>query len=146
MRSLRVASAVLLISSAAAVADDARDDPRAVSCLGVGRLRGAIYDYQAGTLQPGLDSILDEMARLYREKCPGRTVIIQAHAYEMPTPQLNEELSELRALTLQHELARRGIPASNLIAIGRGDTLPLAPAGDADAMQINRRVSFRVTD
>jgi len=146
MKAAMLASALLLAIAQPSFAEDATDDQRALTCLGVGRLRGTVYDYQAGTLQPGLATILDSMVKLYLEKCPGKLVIIEAHAYEMPTPALNEELSELRALTIQHELVKRGIPLASLIALGRGDALPLAPVADADAMQLNRRVTFRVAD
>ncbi|HEU4427511.1 MAG TPA: OmpA family protein [Myxococcota bacterium] len=146
MRTQALALALLAVTVAPSAAQEGADDERAVSCLGVGRLRGTIYDSETGTLQPGLDAILDAMAKAYREKCSGRLVIIQGHAYELPTPALNEELSELRALTVQHELVKRGIPLANLIAVGRGDTLPLAPATEPEAMRLNRRITFRVAD
>lgn len=130
----------------AAAQQPVEDSPITTTCLGVGRIRGAIFDPEAGSLQAGIPELLDRIARLYQEKCPGKVVLILGHAFEMPTPELNEELSALRARTIRHELATRGIPPAKLIAVGLGDTLPLVPSDTPDAMRLNRRVAFRVVD
>jgi outer membrane protein OmpA-like peptidoglycan-associated protein len=110
------------------------------------RLRGPIYDYATGALQPGIGAILDELAAKFVERCGEKLLIIEAHAAEMPTPELNQRLSELRAQTLRFELAKRGIPESQLLPVGMGSSKPVASAGEPDAMNLNRRVTFRVAD
>jgi outer membrane protein OmpA-like peptidoglycan-associated protein len=134
-----------LLGALPAAADPAAESA-ADRCVGKVRLRGAIYDYQDGTLQPGIAEVLDGLARTFRERCPEKLLIIEAHAYEMPTPELNQRLSELRAHTLRYELAKRGIPEPQTIPAGMGSTKPTVPVDSPDAMQENRRITFRVAD
>ena len=116
------------------------------SCVGKVRLRGPLWDLQTGTLEPGLGVILDEVARTIRERCAQDSIVIEAHAFELPSPELNLMLSELRAATVRHELVKRGVPSVQLLPIGVGDTRPLVPKGDPDYALENRRVTFRVLD
>ncbi len=128
------------------VVADPASETAADRCVGKVRLRGAIYDYQNGTLQPGIAEMLDGVANAFRERCPEKLLIIEAHAYEMPTPELNQRLSELRAHTLRWEFAKRGISESQTMPVGMGSTKPLVPTTDPEAMQQNRRITFRVAD
>jgi outer membrane protein OmpA-like peptidoglycan-associated protein len=110
------------------------------------RLRGPIYDYATGALQPGVGALLDELAAVFQERCGDKLLIIEAHAMELPSVELNQRLSELRALTIRFELAQRGIPEAQLLPVGMGNSKPEVPAGDPDALSLNRRVTFRVAD
>ena len=110
------------------------------------RLRGPIYDYATGGLQPGIGAILDEMARVFLASCPEKLLIIEAHATELPTPELNQRLSELRAHTIRFELKQRGIAEAQMLPVGMGNTKPEVPASDPNAQNLNRRVTFRIAD
>lgn len=110
------------------------------------RLRGPLYDYGTGTLQAGIGAILDEMARVFLANCPDKLLIIESHTTELPTPDLNQRLSELRAHSIRHELKQRGIPEAHMLPAGMGATKPEVPASDPDALNLNRRVTFRVAD
>ncbi len=137
--------ASLLMSAGSGAADPAAETA-ADRCVGKVRLRGAIYDYQGGTLQPGVAEILDEVAKTILERCPEKLLIIEAHAFEMPTAELNQRLSELRAHTLRYELAKRGVLESQTMPVGMGSTKPVAPTTDPNALEFNRRITFRVAD
>jgi outer membrane protein OmpA-like peptidoglycan-associated protein len=116
------------------------------SCVGKVRLRGPLLDLQSGTLEPGLDVIFDAVARTIRERCAKNSIVIEAHAFELPSPELNLMLSELRAATVRHELVKRGVPSVQLLPIGVGDTRPLVPKDTPDSALENRRITFRVLD
>lgn len=116
------------------------------SCVGKVRLRGSLWDLQSGALEPGLDVIFDEAARTIRERCAQKSIVIEAHAFELPTPELNQKLSELRAATVRYELVKRGVPSVQLLPIGVGDTRPLVPKDQPGSALENRRVTFRVLD
>jgi outer membrane protein OmpA-like peptidoglycan-associated protein len=116
------------------------------SCVGQVRLRGPIWDLAARALEPGLDVVLDTVARTIRERCGPKSIVIESHAYEMPTPELNQRLSELRANLVRHELVRRGVPSVRLLPVGLGDTQPLIPLDQPDAALGNRRITFRPLD
>jgi outer membrane protein OmpA-like peptidoglycan-associated protein len=135
----------LLIAVAPSVAES-NAESAAERCVGKFRLRGTIYDLHAGALEPGMDTILDGIAKRFLEACPEKLLIIEVHASELPTPELNQRLSELRAHGVRYELAKRGIPASQLLPAGLGSSKPMAEDGDPEALNLNRRVTFRVAD
>ena len=116
------------------------------SCVGKVRLRGPLWDLATGALEPGLDAVFDEAVRTIRERCGRKSIVIEAHAFELPAPELNQRLSELRAATVRHELVKRGVPAVQLLPIGVGDTRPLVPKDRPGSALENRRVTLRVLD
>jgi outer membrane protein OmpA-like peptidoglycan-associated protein len=116
------------------------------ACMGKVRLHGPIWDLATQALEPGLDVVLDTAASTIRERCGTKSVVIESHAYEMPTPELNQRLSELRANLVRHELAKRGVPPGRLLPVGLGDTSPLIPLDQPDAALKNRRITFRPLD
>ena len=118
----------------------------AETCVGKVRLRGPIWALSTRSLEPGLDVVLDTVAATIRERCGTKAIVIESHAYEMPTPELNQRLSELRAWLVRHELVARGVPAGRLLPVGLGDTLPLIPLDQPDAALENRRITFRPLD
>jgi outer membrane protein OmpA-like peptidoglycan-associated protein len=117
-----------------------------VGCVGKVRLRGPLWDTASGQPEPGLAAVLDGIAEAIRERCGERGVVIEAHAFELPSPELNQRLSELRAALVRHELVKRGIPAQRLLPVGMGETTPLVPAGEPGAALENRRITFRALD
>jgi hypothetical protein len=123
----------------------AQGDP-VETCVGKVRLHGPIWSIRDRALEPGLDVVFDTAARTIRERCGAKLVIIEAHAYEMPAPELNLKLSELRAAIVRHELVKRGVAANRLLAAPFGDTRPLTPIDSPDAAERNRRITFRVAD
>jgi outer membrane protein OmpA-like peptidoglycan-associated protein len=116
------------------------------ACVGKVRLHGPIWDLATQALEPGLDVILDTAARTIRERCGQRSIVIESHAYEMPTSELNQRLSELRANLVRHELAARGVPSGRLLPVGLGDSQPLIPLDQPEAALRNRRITFRSLD
>jgi outer membrane protein OmpA-like peptidoglycan-associated protein len=148
MRSIGLASLLLsLLGALPAAADPGAESKAGADRCGIKvRLRGPIYDFQNATLLPTLAETLDELAKAFRQNCPDKLLIIEAHAYEMPTADLNLRLSELRAHTIRYELTRRGVPETQTMPAPMGDTRPLVPLGSADSINENRRITFRVAD
>jgi outer membrane protein OmpA-like peptidoglycan-associated protein len=137
---------VLVLALGCANGPAVAQDAEVESCVGKVRLRGPLWDLQTGALEPGLDVVFDEAAGTIRERCAGRSIVIEAHAFELASPELNQRLSELRAAIVRHELVKRGVPAAQLLPIGVGDTRPLVPKEKPDSALANRRVTFRVLD
>ena len=131
--------------AAAALPAFAQDEPER-SCAGKVRLHGPIWDLAAQGLEPGLDVVLDTVAQTIRERCGLKSIVIESHAYELPTAELNQRLSELRAWLVRHELAARGVPAGRLLPVGLGDTQPLIALDQPEAALKNRRITFRPLD
>ena len=146
MRSMGWLEAMVCAGAIACAALPAFAQAGEESCVGKVRLRGPLWDLSNGTLEPGLDVIFDTAARAVRERCSGRSIVIEAHAFELPSPELNLMLSELRAASVRHELVKRGVPAVQLLPIGVGDTRPLVPKDQPGSAVENRRITFRVLD
>src|SRR5512134_2396635 len=88
---------VLVLALGCANGPAVAQDAEVESCVGKVRLRGPLWDPQTGALEPGLDVVFDEAAGTIRERCAGKSIVIEAHAFELPSPELNQRLSELRA-------------------------------------------------
>src|SRR5262245_1861314 len=131
-----LALALALVGAGSAIAQEEAEE----NCVGKVRLHGALWDLDNGRLEPGLDLILDTRAEAIREQCRGDSIVIEAHAFELPTPELNRDLSELRAATVRYELVKRGVPVTQLLPVGLGDLIPLVPG--ARPIE-NRRITFR---
>jgi outer membrane protein OmpA-like peptidoglycan-associated protein len=118
--------------------------PEAGGCVGKARLRGPIWDTTANALEPGVDAAFDEIARVIREVCDGKSIVVEGHAFELPTPELNRLLSELRITLVRHELEKRGVPSRQLLLVPLGDTHPMGDKNDPDFALESRRITFRV--
>jgi outer membrane protein OmpA-like peptidoglycan-associated protein len=142
---MRFARGWLYLLGAAVLATPAwAQAPEAGGCVGKARLRGPIWDTTANALEPGLDAAFDEIARVIREDCAGKSIVIEGHAFELPAPELNRLLSELRVGLVVHELEKRGVPSRQLLPVPLGDTQPMGAQRDPDFALESRRITFRV--
>ena len=117
--------------------------PEAGGCIGKARMRGPLWDSSTGALEPGLDVVLDDVARTIREQCDDKKIVIEGHAFEMPTAELNLKLAELRVALVRYELEQRGVAAWRLLPVALGDTQPLVPKKGREGALENRRITFR---
>lgn len=143
---MRIASGWLGIIAAAALAAAPAwaETPEAGGCVGKARLRGPIWDTNANALEPGLDVAFDEIARVIKENCAGKSIVIEGHAFELPTAETNRLLSELRVRLVVHELEKRGVPSRQLLPVPLGETYPMGAKTDPDFVLESRRITFRV--
>jgi outer membrane protein OmpA-like peptidoglycan-associated protein len=117
--------------------------PEPGGCVGKARLRGPLWDSTNAALEPGLGVALDEIARVIREDCTNKKIVIEGHAFEMASAELNLKLAELRVALVRYELEKRGVPAWQLLPVALGDTQPLNPKQGREAAFENRRITFR---
>jgi len=138
----------LLLSAAllGAALPAAAQTPVPGGCVGKARLRGPVWDSAKAQLEAGLDTVLDEVARVIREDCGGKSIVIESHAFEMPSAELNQRLSALRVELVRYELVKRGIPDAQLLPVPLGDTRPLVQKPGLEGAFENRRVTFRVAE
>lgn len=89
---------------------------------------------------PTLDKITDFLKQnpAIRLKIHGHTDIGD------PDPNYNKRLSEDRAANVRAYLIRKGIAPERLIAVGHGNTQPIADNSTEEGRALNRRVEFEV--
>jgi OOP family OmpA-OmpF porin len=115
----------------------------AESCVGQARLRGLGFDSNGSVLQDEDAVILDLVADVIRDRCAGRTLVIEGHTDVWGDPEYNRRLSERRAEAVKDYLVERGIPAEQLRVEGLGEDHPLTTDPARSAQALNRRITLR---
>jgi OOP family OmpA-OmpF porin len=97
--------------------------------------------FDAGRSQVRADSraVLDQAARLFREGDP-LVMTVSGQADTSGDPRRNLLLSQERAASVARGLMDRGIPASRLQLIAKGESEPLVKTADNVAQPENRAV------
>jgi OOP family OmpA-OmpF porin len=79
----------------------------------------------------------------YLDKNPDVTMLrIEGHTDSDGDDAMNEQLSKDRAMSATRWLTANGINCKRLVAVGFGETRPIAPNDTPENKQKNRRVSF----
>lgn len=76
--------------------------------------------------------------------CLSARITVEGHTDSDGDPASNQALSEARAAAVVDYLAAAGIDRHRLVAVGYGETRPIAANDTADGKQMNRRIDFRV--
>ena len=98
----------------------------------------------------GTDTLTDESKATFERvfpdiaKRPVPDIVVIGHTDSTGSDALNDKLSLQRANAIRDELVRRGIPASDIVAEGRGKREPLVKTGEGVAEAKNRRVEIIV--
>lgn len=108
-------------------------------------LEGVNFDYDKATLRPESAGILDAAVRVLNDNSLV-SVQVEGHTDSRGSDAYNQSLSERRAAAVVDYLVSKGISASRLTAVGRGEGSPVAPNDSEENMYKNRRVDLVVTD
>jgi len=101
----------------------------------------ALFDFDKSVLRPdGKKSIDDALAKIQGTDL--EMVIATGHTDSIGTDQYNQRLSERRAQAVKDYLVSKGIPASKITTIGKGESQPVATNKTAEGRQKNRRVDI----
>ena len=101
----------------------------------------ALFDFDKSVLRPdGKKSIDDALAKLQGTDL--EMVIATGHTDSIGTEQYNQRLSERRAEAVKQYMVSKGIPASKITTIGKGETQPVATNKTKEGRQKNRRVDI----
>jgi OmpA-OmpF porin, OOP family len=104
-------------------------------------LGDVLFDTGKSQLKPGAYSTIDRLANALKE-VPTRTVVIEGHTDSVGSEEYNQQLSQDRALAVQSALMQRGVKGSQINAVGRGESAPVASNDSAGGRQQNRRVEL----
>jgi OmpA family len=95
------------------------------------------------TLSPDAVRVIDEAAAAYQQTGAAE-ITVTGHTDTVGSAAYNLELSERRAEVVANELIRRGVPATDIVTVGRGEEDLLIPTADGVNEPRNRRVEIVV--
>ncbi len=105
-----------------------------------------VFDSGAATLQAGdpNDQILGQL-KAYLDANPDLTLLrVEGHTDNQGTAESNLELSGKRALAVKTWLVDHGVAAERVLAVGFGQTKPIADNSTEDGRAQNRRTEFKI--
>jgi outer membrane protein OmpA-like peptidoglycan-associated protein len=108
-------------------------------------LGDVLFDTGKATLKPGAYSVIDRLATVLKEDT-SRKVMVEGHTDNVGSDEYNQELSERRASSVQAALFERGVDASQVSTVGKGETTPVASNDSPVGRQQNRRVELVFQD
>jgi OmpA-OmpF porin, OOP family len=108
-------------------------------------LGDVLFDTGKATLKPGAYGTIDRLATVLKEDAE-RRVMIEGHTDSVGTDEYNQSLSERRAAAVQAALFERGVAATQISTLGKGETTPVASNDDPGGRQQNRRVELVFQD
>jgi len=111
-------------------------------------LRGVNFDYDKSNIKPQFAPILDEAAQTLKDN-PDINVSIEGHTDSIGSDEYNQRLSERRAQAVKQYLVSKGIAASRLSAVGKGEQEPIAPntkdgRDNPEGRAMNRRAELKI--
>jgi outer membrane protein OmpA-like peptidoglycan-associated protein len=101
------------------------------------------FDTDQATLTPDGAQVVADAAEAYQETGAAR-IVVTGHSDTTGAAAYNLELSQRRAETVTNELIRRGVPATDITTVGRGEEDLLVPTDDGVSEPRNRRVEIVV--
>lgn len=118
-------------------------DPMADALAKDGRVAvyGINFDFDSATIRAESTAVLEQVAALLRAE-PGLGIAIEGHTDDVGDDAFNQSLSEKRANAVKEWLAKAGIDAGRLQAVGKGESAPLASNGTDIGRAQNRRVEL----
>lgn len=101
----------------------------------------ALFDFDKSVVRPDGKKRIDEaLAKL--QGVDVEMVIATGHTDSVGTDAYNQKLSERRAAAVKEYLVSKGVPASKITTIGKGESQPVATNKTAEGRQKNRRVDI----
>jgi outer membrane protein OmpA-like peptidoglycan-associated protein len=102
-----------------------------------------LFDTASYTLKPGAREKLAKISGVLLAH-PGLTLQIEGYTDSVGSDDYNQQLSELRAVSVRDFLVQQGVAASEIAARGFGKTQPVATNDTSEGRQRNRRVELVV--
>jgi OmpA-OmpF porin, OOP family len=99
------------------------------------------FDFNRADLDNSGTSVVDNAAAAARRGEVSR-IMVTGHADSSGSAGYNQRLSERRAQAVRAELVRQGVPAGEIVTVGRGETQLAVPTPDGVREPRNRRVEI----
>jgi OOP family OmpA-OmpF porin len=107
-------------------------------------LKGITFDFNSAVVKPVSYPVLDDAARVLKAK-PKMRVEIGGHTDSVGPDSYNMKLSNERAIAVREYLIRyHNIETYRIIAVGYGETQPIADNRTRSGRDMNRRIEFKI--
>ena len=103
-------------------------------------LRSVQFALNSAEITRQSGAILDELAGILRQS--NSRVEVGGHTCSLGTEEYNQRLSERRAASVKSYLVKKGVPASNLVTRGYGETEPKYDNSTEEGRRLNRRAEI----
>jgi OOP family OmpA-OmpF porin len=105
-----------------------------------------VFETGSAVLKPESEAGINQLKQ-YLDETPRVTKLrIEGHTDNAGTPQGNETLSGQRALAIKAALIAKGIAKERLLAVGFGQTKPVADNATDEGKAKNRRTEFHIAE
>ena len=102
------------------------------------------FETDQATLSPDAAQVVAQAAQAYQQTGGAVQIEVIGHTDTTGSAAYNLELSQHRAEVVADELIRRGVPATDIVTVGRGEEDLLVPTADGVSEPRNRRVEIVV--
>ncbi len=99
------------------------------------------FEPGSGTLDESAAAIIDKLAEELNA-CPDLQIEIQGHTDSQGRESMNQALSQTRALAVLTALQDRRVLTKGFLALGYGESQPIADNDTAEGREANRRIEF----
>jgi outer membrane protein OmpA-like peptidoglycan-associated protein len=107
-------------------------------------LRGIYFDFNSAIIKPMSYPVLDDAAKTLLAY-PKMRIEISGHTDSIGSDSYNQRLSQMRAESVRNYLVQtHGIDPSRIIAIGYGESMPIADNRSRAGRDQNRRIEYKV--
>ena len=107
-------------------------------------MQGIEFETGKATIKKKSFPLLDQIAATFIEN-PNYIIEVQGHTDNTGKDELNRKLSDKRANAVKDYLAKQGVPAERMTAVGYGPDKPIADNSTKAGRAKNRRVEFNIT-
>ena len=116
---------------------------RNVDLLAVTFKSDFLYDIGSAALKPGAYTEIQRVSQVLNQY-PQTRILVAGHTDSTGTTELNQELSERRALGVRDALIAQGVAADRISTLGYGENQPVASNYTPEGRQLNRRVVITI--
>ncbi len=103
------------------------------------------FDYDKATIKQGSYPLLDKIALVLKQcNLNGKHLEVEGHTDSIGSTSYNKKLSQRRAQSVVDYLVQRGVDSSKLIAVGYGESRPIASNMTKAGRAQNRRIEFKI--
>jgi OOP family OmpA-OmpF porin len=105
-----------------------------------------VFETGKAALKPESEPVLEQLKAFLEEKKHISLVRIEGHTDNVGGAEKNLTLSGDRALAVRNWLTNKGVDSKRMIAVGFGDTKPVADNAKEEGRSQNRRTEFVVVE